>query len=342
MTIGLPVAQISTFGGGSLGDSVDDNPVGTTVDFGSGGSLTVESDGAFTFIPEPTFSGLFLFDYQLAGAAGTSTASVLIQVGEPTGPPTDLVICVSSTTQGTVEGLAFADEDIVCYDSQASTWSLLFDGSDVNIGGSDLDAFHIHSLDPLVIDLSLSTPRNLPGLGLVDDSDVVTFTGLGGADTSGSFSLKLDGSDIGLSSNGEDVDALAIAGADLLISTEGNHQLTQVSGADEDAFRFSPTSLGSTTSGSAEVEFDGSDVGLARRDLVGLSAAPGAGAIFGAALSSWTLGDVSGDGDDVFWFSGTFGSATAGTAEIVFDGDDVGYGNEQIDGLSVLLAPAGG
>ena len=63
-------------------------------------------------------------------------------------PPVDPVFYLSSTTGGQVDGLSFADEDILSYDSGSGLWSMVFDGSDVNVGGSDVDAFHLLSLGP--------------------------------------------------------------------------------------------------------------------------------------------------------------------------------------------------
>ncbi|MCP4427873.1 MAG: LamG domain-containing protein, partial [Chloroflexi bacterium] len=52
-----------------------------------------------------------------------------------TPPPTGSdVIYVSSTTGGSVDGVAFVDEDILAYDTGTGTWSLYFDGSDVGLG----------------------------------------------------------------------------------------------------------------------------------------------------------------------------------------------------------------
>jgi hypothetical protein len=77
---GAPAAVISRFGGGTLGGAVDDHNAGTAADSG-GHSLTVNSDGSFSYAPASGFAGLFTFRYRLANAAGSSTATATIAVG---------------------------------------------------------------------------------------------------------------------------------------------------------------------------------------------------------------------------------------------------------------------
>jgi hypothetical protein len=79
-SLGFPVATLTSFGGGSLGGTVTSNAAGATANFGTGGSLVVQSNGAFTFTPSTGFTGVFTFQYRLTNTAGTSDATVTIQV----------------------------------------------------------------------------------------------------------------------------------------------------------------------------------------------------------------------------------------------------------------------
>lgn len=79
-SLGAPAATITSFGGGSLGGTVTSNAAGDTATFGTGGSLTVQSSGAFTFTPSTGFTGVFTFQYRLTNTAGTSDATVTIHV----------------------------------------------------------------------------------------------------------------------------------------------------------------------------------------------------------------------------------------------------------------------
>ena len=92
-----------------------------------------------------------------------------------------------------------------------------------------------------------------------------------GAQTSGSFSLRFDGSDVGLGDPGEDVDAVAFDGAGrALMSVVDGFALPGVEGSDEDVFSFiasafdPPTTSGTYAPGLA---FDGSVFGLTTNDV---------------------------------------------------------------------------
>ena len=139
----------------------------------------------------------------------------------------------------------------------------------------------------------------------------------------------------GLTTNAEDVDALAAIDGGYALSTTGNVVVEGLTAADEDLVSLATSSTGPTTAGEFSLLFDGSDMGLAPRDLTGTSIDGETGTIFGSVLNTWVGGGASGDGDDVFAFDGTTGPATTGSFTIVFDGDAVGFGGEQIDALHV-------
>ena len=99
----------------------------------------------------------------------------------------------------------------------------------------------------------------------VDDSDVVRFIQASlGPNTSGSFEWYFDGSDVDLTTNAEDIDALGFApDGRLLISTTGNPSVAGVSGDGAGIFICAPGSLGSTTSCTFSMYWDGSLNGFA-------------------------------------------------------------------------------
>ena len=80
-TLGIPPATVLSFGGGSLGGSVTTRPAGTTVTFGTGGSLQLNANGSLAFTPSTGFTGTFTFQYRAQNVAGTSDATVTIDVG---------------------------------------------------------------------------------------------------------------------------------------------------------------------------------------------------------------------------------------------------------------------
>ncbi|MEZ4683888.1 MAG: hypothetical protein R2932_57730 [Caldilineaceae bacterium] len=109
---------------------------------------------------------------------------------------------MSSTSSGSVGGISFADDDILSYNMTTGQWAMYLDGSDVGLSGLDIDAFEFLGNDLL---LSFNSDSTVPGLGTVDESDVVRFvpTSLG-TTTLGSFEWYFDGSDVELTTSGED------------------------------------------------------------------------------------------------------------------------------------------
>jgi hypothetical protein len=115
-----------------------------------------------------------------------------------------------------VGGVSFADEDIVRFNGQ--NWSLFFDGSDVGVGGSDLFGFSIVDSDTLL--MSFTTAITVNGLN-VTPQDVVRFdaTSLGSV-TAGTFSMYLNGQDVGLDTTNESIDSVTLlSDGRVLIST---------------------------------------------------------------------------------------------------------------------------
>jgi adhesin/invasin len=80
-TPGVPPATIASFGGGSLGGTVTSHAAGSTVTFGTGGSLTVNANGTLSFTPATNFTGNFTFSYRLTNVVGSDDAVVTIAVG---------------------------------------------------------------------------------------------------------------------------------------------------------------------------------------------------------------------------------------------------------------------
>ncbi len=201
-------------------------------------------------------------------------------------------------------------------------YGTLFDGTAAGLpAGTIIDAIHVVIGPGNVYSMYMSFTGgfNLTGVGNVDDSDIVLYNASG-------WSLYFDGSDVGLTTDGEDVDAFDIlAGGDLIISTIGNGNVPLVGGFnDEDLLQFTPTSTGANTSGSWTWYFDGSDVSLTAggEDVDGASVS--AGNIYLSTLGNFnTGGGFTGQGVDVFACNApTTGPATAcGSFSMFFDGD---------------------
>jgi hypothetical protein len=248
------------------------------------------------------------------------------------------VIYVSSTTNGTAGSVSFTDEDILAYNTSTSAWSMYFDGSDVGITG-DVDAFSILFDGTLL--LSLDADSTVSGLGTVDDSDIIRFTSTSlGSNTSGTFTMYFDGSDVGLSASGEDVDAFGFTpDGRLVVSTVDAFSVPGVSGSDEDLVAFTPSTLGASTSGTWSLYFDGSDVGLnnsASEEINAVWIDPSNGRIYLSTLGNFSVTGLSGNGSDVFTCTpGSLGSVTTCTYASYWLGASNGFAGEIVDALEI-------
>ena len=185
------------------------------------------------------------------------------------------------TDGATLPGVAgtIDDSDVIRFDATSlgattsGAFSMYFDGSDVGLttSGEDVDAFELLSNGTIV--LSTDGSASVPGVSSgAEDLLVFTPSSLGPT-TSGTYAMYFDGSDVGISTSNENVDAAAVdAAGRVYLSTTGNFTATGVSGADEDVFVFTPTTLGATTSGtfSSTLYFDGSAFGLGGNDIAAI------------------------------------------------------------------------
>lgn len=275
----------------------------------------------------------------------TSTATpTAIPTNTPV-PGTANAIYVSSTTDGNV-GFAFSDEDILRFDPNTNTWTIYFDGSDVGLGSNsrqDVDAFDL--LGDGTILLSIAGSATIPNVGSITDADIVRFTPTSlGLTTAGTYSWHLDGSDVGLTTTGEDIDAIdQLDDGRIVISTLDNVSVTGVSGVDEDLLVLTATSLGATTAGTWALYFDGSDVGLAdtnNEDVNGVWIDPVTGHVYLSTLGTFAVAGVSGDGADIFrCIPGSLGTTTICTYSMHWDGSANRFAGEIVDGIG-MTAPS--
>ncbi len=326
----------------SLGGAPGENNVPLTAELVAdvkNGELTLYQNGTFTYFPTSGYSGLDSFTYNAKdslGAVSITAATVSITVN-PVQEQATLYFSLESN--GTVGDLSVADEDIVAYDG--TNFSLLFDGSDVGLGSFDINAFAI--ISPTEILMSFTGSGTVGDISM-DDSDIVKFTATSlGESTAGSFSMYFDGSDVGLTRSGEDIDGVELlANGNLLISTTGSFSGVGASGADEDIFEFTGTT-GPSTTGSFSIYFDGSDVGLSTSssedvDALGIDST---GNLYLSTTGSFSVSGASGADEDVFVFTRTsLGSFTSGSFDTFFDGSLHGLGDNDVNAIDVSMGPA--
>ncbi|MDB4621592.1 hypothetical protein OAG82_01920, partial [Rubripirellula sp.] len=246
------------------------------------------------------------------------------------------VFYFSRKNNGSVAGVVFQNEDIVAYDG--SEFRVFFDGTPW-ASGRTLDAFCIQDNGDIL--MSYSTAGSITGGSLsFDDSDIVKFS-----PSTQSWEMYFDGSDVGLTTNGEDVDSISFApDGRLVISTSGSASANGISSRDEDMIVFNQSSLGANTAGSFQMYFDGSDVGLATsssEDVDAISITSD-GSIYMSTVGNFSVSGTSGADEDVFAFDpSSLGASTSGAFRpgLFFDGSSFGFGND-IGGLHVVDPPA--
>jgi len=260
--------------------------------------------------------------------ADIDTDVAQVTISDPPPPGGGRVIYFASAGNQSYAGIGtMRNEDVVAYDEDAGTFSQYFDGSDVGLGSAAMDGLVLLAGGDLLI--SLTASFNVPGVGTADDSDIVQFTPSSlGPSTSGVFTLFFDGSDVGLTTNGEDIDAIGVSSdGKLVISTVGGVSATGASGADEDLLIFTATSFGPNTSGSFALHFDGSDVGLGGNSSHDVNAAHPRldDSIYLSTIGSFVVPGASGSDEDIFLFTpGTLGNSTSGTFSPFLDSSTVG------------------
>lgn len=252
---------------------------------------------------------------------------------------------ISSDENGNISGLAYRDEDIIANDPTTNGWSLIFDGSDVGLGNVDVDAFGFLADGRLLI--SVDKDFTLNNFGKVDESDILLFTPTSlGPNTAGAWALYFDGSDVGLSDSGEDIDALDFdANGNLIISVTGSFKAPGASGNDEDLFVLNQGVFGPETSGAWALYFDGSDVGLTSsdEDLQALWIDHAQSQLYFATHGDYSLpGGLKGNEDDIIVCTYTsLGANTACTFTRFWNGDrDHNFDDDAIDGLSIGTPPS--
>ncbi|MEZ4518212.1 MAG: DUF4976 domain-containing protein [Chloroflexota bacterium] len=269
----------------------------------------------------------------------------------PPPPPPELpdaILLLSSTTNGTVGGVNFADEDILAYDTTTGVWSMYFDGSEFGLGSSDINAFH--QMDDGSLLFSLDRPVTLDNLGRVDDSDILRYVPASSDGLNPAYlEWYFDGSAVGLTTAAEDIDAIAVLEDGRLVVSpiaDGarvpiNDAVTRV--RDEDLIAFTGET-GANTTGTWELFFDGSDIGLTAgsEDINAVNVAPD-GTLYLSTYGKFKLiGGLSGTKSDILACvpdgisTGLDSNCEDGLGIFVL-GSDIGFQKESIDGLQVIL-----
>lgn len=218
---------------------------------------------------------------------------------------------LSTDKAGIVDAIGYGPEDILFYEPISDTWDLFFDGSNYGLSAAKHNINAIHLGNTIASDdLYLSFHQNrvkVPGIGIVRGQDIAHYNG-------SEFSLYLDGSNVGLTTVGEKIDALSILDGSLspiggscqqylLISTLGSGRVMDVNGVPlrfqgEDILGFCLTNTGADTDGFWHLFLDGSNVGLPKNSTYALSADLDTGEIYLTTKAAFAL--ISGNHSKVY------------------------------------------
>jgi hypothetical protein len=153
-----------------------------------------------------------------------------------------------------------------------------------------------------------------------------------------------DGSDVGLETTGENIDAIGrTSDGRLLVSVGGTFSAGGVTGSDEDLYLFTETTLGETTSGAWSLYFDGSEIALdttAGENIDGFWVDPASGALYLSSDVFFTVGvGVGGDKNDLYVCApASLGEATACTFGFFWDAAAHGLEGGNVRGFSLIPA----
>ena len=243
----------------------------------------------------------------------------------------------------------YKNEDIVAFvpnpnNPKTGEFSIFFDGSVCGLSNANLNDFEVLGNGHILF--TLRSKFNIPGLGVVDDSDVIEYTPGATINVCGTFAFYLKGADVGLTKGAEDIDALGFAAdGKLIVSTIGTAKVPGISGdvKDQDLIK-----LESSSPVVWSLYFDGSDVELTKSsedirsvwvDAVG--DAQGNKNVYLTLSGDFKVDSLNEDKGDKNDVEGCFPSQLGTTTECFFfkllDGKKIGAEN-QLDGLSVVFS----
>ncbi len=258
-----PSGQIYYFSTQRPGELVNSDGSSLRVDDSDIVQLTMDDEGNHTF-------SLYLdgSDVGLTRGGEDIDAFTILDDGS---------ILISTTGNVRVPGVSGTRSDLLQFtpsqtgDDTAGTWSMYLDGSDVGLGGRSENIDGVTVLDDGSLAISTNGTARVPGVTARDEDLLAFEIDQTGNDTSGTWSLLMDGSDIGLRAGSEDVDAVTLdAAGNILLSTRGDLNAGDAFGTGGDIYAFMADSLGSQTSGAMDVALVGSAFGLDYLNVDGL------------------------------------------------------------------------
>ncbi len=251
------------------------------------------------------------------------------------------------TTAGvgtTSDGLTFEKRDILHWNTPANFWSLFLDGSAIGLPAkADIVAFDTPNGDFPAANMAFAANVVIPGVGTIAAHDLLLY------DASG-FHQRFDGSDVGLSTTGEKLDAVDIMPGNMspiganciryvIFSTKGSGSVKDVNNAKltfagEDVLGFCATQLGPTTAGKWHKLIDGSNEGMPAGATFSLSTSEDGGQVYLTTTGPFNVDGVSGSHSMIY----VFDLGTRSFSGPIWSAADVGL-PVKVDGLEAYPAP---
>ncbi|QNN51572.1 S8 family serine peptidase [Nocardioides mesophilus] len=190
----------------------------------TGGSGT----STLTLVPTAAATaGTYGFTVTATGGGLTRTADGTLQVTAPPPPPPPPGLTFSTLGNANPPGAGGTADDADLYRWDGSSYARTFDASLAKLpGAANVDGLDL--VDPTHFFVSFSGDVTVPGLGTVQDEDVLSFS-------AGTWSVYFDGTARGLTSSGQDLDAISVDGGTLSFSTVGSVKVPGVGGTADDA-----------------------------------------------------------------------------------------------------------
>lgn len=197
---------------------------------GNGSAATVTGSGPFTASAaidvRAWAPGPHVVTVRARDAAGTWSDARTVTVEVSTAAPTHLTFSTDTSTK--VPGVAGTADDADLYGWAGSAFAREWDASAVGLpAGADVDGLDRIDATHFYVSFAAAT-TTVPGLGAVDDEDVVRYD-------AGTWSRWFDGTARGLTAAGLDLDAISVQDGTLFFSTLGNVAVPGVPGTPDDA-----------------------------------------------------------------------------------------------------------
>lgn len=304
------------------GSDPDGDPLTYEVRFGTANPplQVVASQSATTYDPPGDLANNTTYYWQIIAKdnrGGVTPGSVwsFTTAAIPTFPD---VFYTSPATSAKIGGIPATPADILRYTRSANAWTMVYDGSD-HLTSKNLAAFALLDDGSLLLVFGVNQVVPINGVKVTaTPRDVIQFTPttpnvypLG----PGVFSWYFQGKPNGLTTSGENIDALDLAGDRLLLSTAGAATVTAggaiLKAADEDVLAFTAGQWEAT------LVIDGSLIpGMGAEDINGLWDDPPSGDFYVTILGAFNLGGVKGTGKSVVKLTPN-GGATKFTPSLV-------------------------